>query len=129
MKKLLLVVLPALMVLAGCSAPVKAEKESFVEDTLAHEEVFGGPEFQQKEHVLRTVSGVDTLDASAKPSIGVQTNDELDDGFAIRFVSAVRIEDGDLASANLYWTRAIFGADHRVKTGKTETNIPVERLM
>ena len=116
------------MVISGCSAPSKADDVSFVEDTLAHEELFGEPAPQQRTNVLRTVSDVDTLDASAKPSIGVQTNDELADGFAIRFVSGVSIEDDDLAGANLYWTRTIFGADHRVKTGKTETNIPVTRL-
>ena len=126
MKKLLLVVLPALMVISGCSAAPKVEKELFVEDTLAHEEIFGEPEFQQKTQVLRTVSGVDSYLDSSIPSIGIQTNDELADGYAIRFVSAVRIEDEDLATANLYWTRSIWKDDHHSK--RDEGNVTVQKL-
>lgn len=125
-KKLFLIALPALMVLSGCSAPAKAEENFFIEDTLAHEEIFGEPELQQRANVLRTVSDVESYFASNVPSIGIQTNDELNDGYAIRFVSAVRIEDEDLATANLSWVRSTFGADHRVI--KSETSLPVEKL-
>ena len=125
-KKLLLAVLPALMVLSSCSAGPRVEKNTFVEDTLAHEEIFGDSALQQRNQPLRTVSDVDSYVDSEKPSIGIQTNDELADGFAIRFVSAIKIDDDDLGDANISWVRSIFYANHRVK--KSEESIPVENL-
>ena len=42
MKKLLLTLVPALMLLGSCAgAQPKAESNLFLEDTLAHEEIFG----------------------------------------------------------------------------------------
>lgn len=126
-KKLLLVALPALMVLSGCSN-VNLEKAEKVEnnevllreDTLAHEELFGGT----NNLGVRKVGVPDTDPHSTSiPRIGVQfsgvyEDDVLDAGgnptgeranyYAVRFVAAIT---GDLSTQNVVWTRGVSQVD------------------
>ena len=89
MKKIvLLMALPALMVLSSCSVGPKA-KDAMIEDTVAHEEVFG----EAKE--IGSL-GVKKLNRSAsdliKPKIGVQYRSYSENEtnyLAVRYVAAV----------------------------------------
>ena len=118
-KKLLLIALPALMVLSGCSnalveQPVNNNNEIVLEeDTLAHEEIFGGQAI--KGPAIRKMSdvGVDT-----DYKVGYQihfddkgTVDDSDDVISIRFIAALKAN-----YATMRWTRGITdGAGAEVK--------------
>ena len=113
MKKSLLFLLPTLMALIACgtSAPKIEAKENdpfegVVEDTLAHEEIFGNSEVGLK---LEKEKKAPVFLSSVEPVIGVQTQIDKNDAskMHMRFVAAVKI-DGELASATAVWTRAIF---------------------
>ena len=113
MKKSLLFLLPALMALSACGTnthDVETKNndpfEGVVEDTLAHEEIFGNAEAALK---LEQEKKAPVFLSTVEPVIGVQTQIDKDDAskMHMRFVAAVKI-DGDLASATAVWTRAIF---------------------
>ena len=97
------------MILSSCAgAGPKAEEKIFVEDTLAHEELFG--ETKSMVPGIRKLAPVD----SSAPAVGVQskvddkgTADESDDEIAIRFVAAVRIKEGNLSNTTATWTREV----------------------
>ena len=113
MKKVFLAILPTLMVLSSCGAAPKENKEVFVEDTLAHEEIFGEPVQMVKETVERKPDGIDEFVESGRPSLGVQTA-TYESKFSIRFVAAVNIAQSDLGATTPVWTRTIFKADGSV---------------
>ena len=108
-RKYLLAIIPALMVLSSCAgAGPRAEEKIFIEDTLAHEELFG-----EARNVLPGIRKLAPVDSSA-PAVGVQskiddkgTADEGDDEIAIRFVAAVRIKEGKLSDTTATWTREV----------------------
>lgn len=111
-KKLILAIVPALLSLASCSNVKKEIVQNnanlFVEDTLAHEEIFGDVE----QPVLATVRKLAPIDSSV-PAIAIQTKtDGVGDSakISIRFVAAVRIT-GTLSDATAVWTRTMYGAD------------------
>ena len=121
-KKLLLIALPALMVLAGCNNQAKAEvkpepnleENYFLEDTEAHEEIFGGEQLK-KDNPFK-VDPVTHPDAD--PSIGIQTKiddketvDTSDDTISIRFVAAVAFGEGQLGPTNAVWRRTVSSPD------------------
>ena len=107
MKKIfLLTILPALMVLSACAGTqpkkeaVQVEPE-FVEDTLAHEELFG--EVSQQMRLTPYKGLAEPSDPSLrKPEIGVQYKDDGDGKFAIRYVAAIAALDVEAT-----WTRSI----------------------
>ena len=109
-KKLLLIALPALMVLSGCSNALVEQpalnNDAIVleEDTLAHEEIFGGQAI--KGPAIRKMSdvGVDT-----DYKVGYQihfddkgTVDGSDDMISIRFIAAIKAD-----YTVKRWTRAV----------------------
>lgn len=121
-KKLLLIALPTLMVLSGCSkVPIKpVEKEvlsdtAMFEDTAAHEELFGDIDLD-----IKKIGVPDPNPGSGSiPKIGVQFSglykgDERDsygnltgnkaDFYAIRYVAAIK---GDLSNQTVTWTRGV----------------------
>lgn len=118
-KKLLLIALPVLMVLSGCSnalveQPVKNNNEIVLEeDNLAHEEIFGGQAI--KGPAIRKMSdvGVDT-----DYKVGYQIHfddkgdaDDTNDVISIRFIAALKAN-----YATMRWTRGITdGAGAEVK--------------
>ena len=125
-KKLLLIALPALMVLAGCSNhPVKPveEKEDLsgmmLEDTVAHEDIFGG--FDNLNIRKIGVPDEDPGDTNI-PRIGVQFSGIYEgdvrngageitgktDCYAVRFVAAIK---GDLSTQTVLWTRGVSRED------------------
>ena len=141
-KKLLLTILPALLVVSACNGGVQnnqqnnnepeVSEEIFVEDTLAHEELFGGEAVTYK---LGQPAGVqprgafldrrlDDPDPLEEPSIGVQYlsyNDGGTDYYAIRYVAAITS-----LSVTATWTRDIADANgSRPRDGQPIT-VPVE---
>ena len=105
-KKILLSTIPALMLLGSCAgAQPKVENNLFLEDTLAHEETFGGVEEAFEKAPRNTV---DPYPESASPKIAIQTKNNGDDTVSIRFIAAVNIADEDLAGSTAVWNRALF---------------------
>ena len=123
-KRLLLIALPALMVLSGCSnnsaKPVK-EKEDLsnmmLEDTTAHEELFGA----SIDLNIRKIGVPDDDPGDTDiPRVGVQFSDVYErdvinpdtlkptgdkvDCRAVRFVAAIK---GDLSNQTAVWTRGV----------------------
>lgn len=122
MKKVFLAILPTLMVLSSCGAAPKANKEIFVEDTLAHEEVFGESVQMVKETVERKPNGIDEFIESGRPSLGIQTA-TYQGKFSIRFVAAINIASGDLGATTPVWTRTIYKADGSVAKSSEGLNV------
>ena len=102
-KSYLLAVIPALMVLTSCAgAGVKEEikqEPEILEDTLAHEEIFGGV----GEAIDLKVKAPRRAAELVKPVTGVQYQQTGEDTYAIRFVAAIADYEGVEAT----WTRAI----------------------
>ncbi len=98
-------IIPALMVLSACAGAgpkqevVNLEPE-ILEDTLAHEELFGEGGQALK---LNPYKDPDPSDPSLKkPVVGVQFKAEDDGRYAIRYVAAIAALDVDA-----HWTRSI----------------------
>lgn len=126
--KLFLGLLPALLVLTSCQTAPKVEPkvnfENVIEDTEAHDEIFG----QSKSEFYQI--GVRKLDIPLTPddndlipAIGVQTkvddkgnSNPFDDTISIRFVAAVKL--ADYASASVVWTRTMYDDGGDVVSGK-----------
>lgn len=122
MKKLLLAVLPAITLLASCSGQPKVNvANAMVEDTLAHEEIFGAlPEFEQDDKLVRKQlpdSGLWT------PVLGFQDKDNGDGTTSIRIVAAVQ---GTVTTVT--WTRCVHNIYGTVVTGKEKDNIEVTTI-
>lgn len=102
-KKFLLAVIPALMVLTSCAgAGPKDVKQApqIIEDTLAHEEIFGGV----AEEVVNLGYRAPRKSAEiAKPITGVQYADQGDGTYAVRYVAAIE----DYEGVEAIWTRAV----------------------
>lgn len=105
-KKFLLTVIPALMILSSCAGAgpkqemVQQEPE-MVEDTLAHEELFGQGG-QAKKLTPRNDPVVPSDPSLKTPVVGVQYKLEDDGKFAIRYVAAIAALDVEAT-----WTRGI----------------------
>lgn len=118
-KKLCLALLPSVLVLSACNleTPVNNEKEIdgiseiFLEDDLAHEEIFGQsgaieydlgqPESLQPRRAFFD-KRLDDIDPLEKPVIGVQYAREEDGDYAIRYVAAI-----SSLQVTAAWTRDI----------------------
>ena len=107
--KLFLAILPALLVLASCSAvQPKVEAEPFFkEDTLAHEEVFEQDESGLISSLVR--KAVDPVVDPSVPSIGIQSHEE-NNSISIRFVGAITLDEQNAASTTAVWTRTMYNA-------------------
>ena len=131
-RKSLLILLPALMVLASCNNAPKVEPRpelgDIVEDTLAHDEIFGESKISGNLGVKKAYDGnVDVPEDSSPspsdvPTIGIQTK-TVGDKISIRFVAAIKVLDGnddgeingvDLSDTDVSWRRAIFKDDGTV---------------
>lgn len=115
-KRLLLAILPALLALSSCSAQPKAKAEPlFLEDTLAHEEVFGGNDNGEYLYKGTKLDFDDYADVPSnddlRPAIGVQHQvDQSGQYISIRFVAAIKVS-GALSDATAVWTRAMYNPD------------------
>lgn len=128
-KKALLLVLPALLVLSACQAAPKAKQNNlFLEDTLAHEELFDANALNM--NVRKTAAQENHDDVSVQPraelnessdpvvhpddndpTIGVQTLSQSAGHISFRFVAAVTFTNENIGSTVAKWTRTVSKAD------------------
>ena len=112
-KKFLLMIIPALMALSSCAGAgpkeeIKQEPE-MVEDTLAHEEIFGG--VAEIVDNMKALAPRKLANPLTKPVTGVQYKDQGDGTYAIRYVAAI----ADLG-VEAVWTRGVClptGSQHK----------------
>lgn len=124
-KKFLLAVLPAVLVLSSCSIGPKERKDLMIEDTLAHEEIFGAlpaVEQQEAQPVALTPRKLGENE-SFKPIIGFQHKDNHDGTYSVRFYAAV---EGDIKTA--MWTRSVHDLAGATTYGKTRDTRDVSTL-
>lgn len=141
-KKLFFGLLPALLVLTSCQAAPKVDKEvkpqpipeeqQFLEDTDAHDEIFGNSVLAGHLGTRKLPSVPEVAPDSSIPTLGVQYNDSTPGYVSIRFVAAIKIADydgdsdvdeEDLAEVNVYWERVIFKNDGT--TYKVRNDLPI----
>lgn len=109
-KKYLLAIIPALLVLSGCQCfkQAKTDNNLFLEDTLAHEEMFKDVSFSQQRIGIRKIITPDPVEHPDSEDIAIGIQSKTDgDKIAFRFVAAVRIEEANLVSTVAKWTRTI----------------------
>ena len=117
-KKILLFALPFLMALSSCSGVYVAPKERImIEDTLAHDEIFGESSPLELRVPKKELGGNPSMLDRALPAIGVQYQ-ENGDNISIRFVAAIDIGDGDINDFKAVWKRTFYWSDNSV--GKSE---------
>lgn len=119
-KRLFLGILPALLILSACNGGVQQieDKNIFLEDTLAHEEIFGGEETGNRDLKPYRLNDDPVTHPDSDASIGVQffiddkgTVDEFDDMVSIRFVAAVTFNESNITPTNAVWTRTVSSPD------------------
>lgn len=127
-KKLLLIALPALMAISGCSNLYvkQAEKveenlaNSLVEDNLAHEEVFGEAGTPKQIGVKKLGSPEDIDDVK----MGVQMQyDSIDNEVSIRFVAAIKY-----TNVTAFWERGLAVGDGSEGIDDPNSVDPEDRL-
>ena len=105
-KKLLIIALPVLMAMSSCTYMGSATRvDLFKEDTLAHEEVFGGQAIQGP--AIRKMG--DVVDTDTNYKVGYQIHfddkgnaDDSDDVISIRFIAAIKAD-----YTLMRWTRGV----------------------
>lgn len=119
-KRLFLGILPALLILSACNGGVQQIEDNniFLEDTLAHEEIFGGEETGNRDLKPYRLNDDPVTHPDSDASIGVQffiddkgTVDESDDMVSIRFVAAVTFNESNITPTNAVWTRTVSSPD------------------
>lgn len=112
-RKKLVGLLPVLMVLSACGGSTsnyyQKEEDTFLEDTLAHEEIFGESQGQYLQKSVRNLTPVD----STTPLIAVQEQEYTSskDGenyLAVRYVAAVKLAS---LSTTLEWSGSVYEDD------------------
>lgn len=137
MKKIfLLIALPALMVLVGCSnAAVKQSakinnENVMLEDNLAHEELFGGSQLAPKKIGIPDIDPGSDPGWTKAPKIGVQFksyNRDAVDYYAVRYVAAI----ADTADMTVTWSRGVSEKDSnkiRNMSGGYESSVRYDSL-
>ena len=105
-KRLLLAILPSLLILSSCNVGAlndKAENHIFLEDSLAHEEVFGGSKILQPR---KTVDPDPVVHPDSDPAIGIQSF-VSGGNVSFRFVATVRFSDSQLEPTKAVWTKSV----------------------
>ena len=115
-RKILLAVLPAILVLSACQASPKVEANNlFLEDTLAHEEIFGNVELEARSLQPRRLDDPIEHPDTNNFSIGVQSQSENTGYISFRFVAAVRFADSELDPTQAVWSRTVSYTNGNVK--------------
>lgn len=112
-KRLLLALLPAAMILTACAGVGSKENNNlFLEDTLAHEEIFNEVEF--KDFGFAPRRNLAPVDAS-EPTIGVQYSSVAGGKVSMRFIAAIKVDGANLdakkaalAHTTAVWTRNLY---------------------
>lgn len=114
--KFALLLLPALMALSSCGAAAQpvAEK-TFLEDTTAHSEIFGGNDVVGGQLQIKNRAKNEPISA---PKIGYQIRYTSEgDKLAIRFVAAIKE-----FNVKAYWRRGVAGANGNDLQSKSFAN-------
>lgn len=119
-KKVFLAALPAIMVLTSCGFRPAANNKVFLEDTLAHEEIFGGFENAVDLKPRRAEQENRSLESISAPDIGYQIHFE-GDSIAIRFVAAIKE-----TAVKAYWRRGVAAPNGTSTKGRDFSNEPQE---
>ena len=115
-RKILLTVLPALLVLSACQASPKAKDNNlFLEDTLAHEEIFGNVQLEERSLQPRRLDDPVEHPEANNFSIGVQSQSESAGHISFRFVAAVRFATSELDPTQAVWSRTVSYTNGNVK--------------
>ena len=115
-KKFALLLLPALMALSSCGAAAQpAPEKTFLEDTTAQSEIFGGNDVVGGDlQVKNRAKG----EAISVPKIGYQIQYKSEgDKLAIRFVAAIKE-----FNVKAYWRRGVAGPDGNELRSKSFAN-------
>ena len=138
-KRLFLALIPALMALSSCNAISKqgitprqdntVKETEFLEDTEAHDEIFGKAGFGGINSGIRKISNIEY----DPPAIGIQSMiddkgdaDSSNDTISVRFVAAVDF-GSTVEAATAKWHRTMFGTDGHVLDGRVETEKPCSK--
>lgn len=115
-RKIILFVLPALLALSSCSS-LPTKNTYFIEDTNAHEEVFGSLDsLKAQSKKLNSFKALSESETLYKPSIGFQRKTNNDGTFSVRFVAAMQS-----ASDGAFWTRSVHNINGQLaKTKKVK---------
>ena len=113
-KKLLLIALPIVLSLSGCANTKVAMHNHMVEDTLAHEEVFGN---------LNDVSFAKKLTPNKAlnegelytPILSFQHKDNNDGTYSVRFIATIESKEMDIV-----WTRSVHDLNGSTTNGKAK---------
>lgn len=113
-KRLLLGLLPVALILSACAgAGSKVDNNLFVEDTLAHEEIFG----DVKDFGFAPRRNLTPVDSS-ELSIGVQYSSVAAGKVSMRFIAAIKVDGSTLeekkaalAHTTAVWTRTVYDED------------------
>ena len=116
--KYLIAVLPALLALSGCSnVSPKVNRNTIIEDTLLHEEIFGGLE----EGVVQAKKLQPNRLAEGEyytPRIGFQQKQNNDGTYSVRFLATIENLQQDAV-----WTRSVHNLSGQVQKTKTTKNV------
>lgn len=126
-KRLFLGLLPAILALSACSgAGVKVEKNLYIEDTLAHEEVFDNA-------VLLPRRSLDPV-YSSDIAIGVQYSAVADGKVSMRFIAAIKVDGANaearkaaLAHTTAVWTRSAYDASGNKLLTERDPEVPATK--
>ena len=116
-KKILVCLFASFMVLTACGKASSKEelKDTFLEDTLLHEDVF--------DFNASRIKGVRNLDPveNSDPKIGIQYATS-EGRVSIRYVAAINIPEGQLDNYSASWTRAVYDVDgsQRIASGSVD---------
>ncbi len=118
-KKYLVALLPIALILSSCSSVSKTNNNYFIEDTKAHEEIFGSISSSQLQAIrLNPYKSLDDGVSLYQPKIGFQRKTNNDGTFSVRFVAALQS-----ATDSAYWTRSVHNLSGTVEKEKTTTEI------
>ena len=119
-KSILLAVLPAVLVLSSCSSnPKPINQNKMIEDTAAHEEIFGSLTNDIQAKPINNKSLPDGVELY-KPAIAFQRKNNSDGTFSVRFVAAMQS-----ATDSATWYRSVHNTSGQVAQGKGKADFEV----
>ena len=119
-KSILLALLPIALVLSSCSSnPKPINQNKMIEDTAAHEEIFGALSHDIIAKPLANKSLPDGV-SLYKPAIAFQRKNNNDGTYSVRFVAAMQS-----ATDSAVWTRSVHNTNGQVAQGKGKANVEV----